>query len=881
MEELGLPERLFQTGFEPTGRKRVNNYFTLRWVELIKPALDAEYLQMLSESQFKSIMKMGGHIFSVMFVHYLLSRQLVTKKKYELWWVFSGKPVRYGLSEFALVTGLNCGQVSGAESSQKKKKQKPVKGRQKKKVDKKERGPMWEALFGDFDNPTPAWILDKLLLGKKYKDPLSRFRLALLLIVEGILCPTSGSTNIRKEVVEMVADVDYFLNYPWGRESFLLTVESAKARTKEQYVQKTTAIQGFAHAMVLVAASSCPEIVSSRAAGYSFLCDDNNSDEVEKFVVNIVSAKTIDLRGQASVKSLISDQRQLDDPKFSFADEKDDPTVSHLMNLIMEDFPFEHNSWHGGVKASEVAGDEDEELEAEETSPINVVATMCSGKNVVVNSTVIEEVDNGGRGLVRTNQVDVGLQTTYEISTLLKQLVDTFEERTANIVKSVSASLEVHIKTVMEKLKSEFEENFEIRKRDILDIQQQHSGGGYNDGGCSGAEGFPNKEPGDLVLQGTTKKVAVPSEASETDCLHKRGENVGDDESDDNILENLNTKLGKTSITGKRSIVNKVPSAEDSLYEKEKRLSKRTRSCPDRYNPSQSHSKKSRKCNRDKDESWIDGNGGVFPVSDQLISASSKIVLIGGFAPFIEPGTEKIIAFEEAVAKKWMLPLSDGSFVNADVLKPLFCSSYPILSKVMEVVVCRARVRCEHDSCSRFSFLGPEYIPNIRKEHLRFLAASDKDVFEFPTCVSFNEGNLLNVGAAAEVLYCPVHINELHWVGLSIDLKGATITVLDSNFACVSEEELGNYLAPIAEMLPYLRCGVGEDNDHGTTDKTPFVINRLDIPFLCEIPGLSAVASFVLMELHATNQLKCCSSLGDVSLKTAARCYAVDCLSLE
>lgn len=93
MEEMRLPERLFETGFEPTGRKRVHNYFTLRWVELIKPALDAEYIQKLNESQFSTVMKMGEHTFSVMFIHYLLSRQLSTKKKYELWWLFSGKPV--------------------------------------------------------------------------------------------------------------------------------------------------------------------------------------------------------------------------------------------------------------------------------------------------------------------------------------------------------------------------------------------------------------------------------------------------------------------------------------------------------------------------------------------------------------------------------------------------------------------------------------------------------------------------------------------------------------------------------------------------------------------------------------------------------------------
>ncbi|CAA7052766.1 unnamed protein product [Microthlaspi erraticum] len=49
---------------------------------------------------------------------------------------------------------------------------------------------------------------------------------------------------------------------------------------------------------------------------------------------------------------------------------------------------------------------------------------------------------------------------------------------------------------------------------------------------------------------------------------------------------------------------------------------------------------------------------------------------------------------------------------------------------------------------------------------------------------------------------------------------------------------------------------------------------------LVDDDSLSAVVAFVLLELHATNQLSC-AKLGDVMVKTAGRCYAVDCLSLE
>lgn len=108
MEEQGLPERMFETGYEPRGRKRIHSYFNLRWLESIKSALDKDQLNILANSQFSQVMQMSSHTFAVMFVHYLLSRQLVTDKEYELWWVFAGKPIRYALPDFALVTGLNC-----------------------------------------------------------------------------------------------------------------------------------------------------------------------------------------------------------------------------------------------------------------------------------------------------------------------------------------------------------------------------------------------------------------------------------------------------------------------------------------------------------------------------------------------------------------------------------------------------------------------------------------------------------------------------------------------------------------------------------------------------------------------------------------------------
>ncbi|RID65419.1 hypothetical protein BRARA_D00613 [Brassica rapa] len=80
-------------------------------LQVIKSALEDENLAMLNASQFGRVLKMGSHTFFVMVVHYLLSRQFVTEKDFQLWWFFVGKPIRYAIQDFVLVTGLNCGEI--------------------------------------------------------------------------------------------------------------------------------------------------------------------------------------------------------------------------------------------------------------------------------------------------------------------------------------------------------------------------------------------------------------------------------------------------------------------------------------------------------------------------------------------------------------------------------------------------------------------------------------------------------------------------------------------------------------------------------------------------------------------------------------------------
>ncbi|KAG2312145.1 hypothetical protein Bca52824_023702 [Brassica carinata] len=435
MNELGLPLRMFEAGSEPTGRKRVNNYFNLRWIDIIKSAFRG-----------RRQANMGSHTFSVMFLHYCLSRQLITAKEYELWWIFVGKPIRYAIQDFALVTGLNCGDGVGLTGEAEK-----GIGRGKASGKGKSSMSIWDDLFRGEEKPTPGWIMERLVKGKKYKDELTRLRLSLLVLVEGILCPTCGTTKIRPEV------------YPWGRESFLLTVKSTKARSAVNYVKDTMTIQGFTHAMVLVTVTACPSIII-KTGGADPLADSTLSSEeiirrvVErKLVVNIVSAKTVDELGQAYVRSLISSDEEGEDLYRGLGD-KEDMSVDTVVALIDDDYPFEHNTWSGGVKADEVKLKKGH-VQTSESSDENVPDPV-EKDNVHHGGVESGGYSGDPRGQSSANPSGAPLggdRFHFDVRSLLRRAADAYEEKVIAMFEGYILSLKGHFNSEVGGLRTDLQ----------------------------------------------------------------------------------------------------------------------------------------------------------------------------------------------------------------------------------------------------------------------------------------------------------------------------------------------------------------------------------------------------------------------------------------
>ncbi|WZZ70190.1 hypothetical protein YC2023_081560 [Brassica napus] len=104
-----------------------------------------------------------------------------------------------------------------------------------------------------------------------------RLRLALIMIVDGVLIAHKQVAKPTLHYVRMVDNLDAFLKFPWGRESFLKTITCMKPPTDAadpvgalaQVLQQTTyRLTGFALALQLVAMKEIPLLATKIPAPY-------------------------------------------------------------------------------------------------------------------------------------------------------------------------------------------------------------------------------------------------------------------------------------------------------------------------------------------------------------------------------------------------------------------------------------------------------------------------------------------------------------------------------------------------------------------------------------------------------------------------------------
>ena len=175
---------------------------------------------------------------------FLLWRQLDIDKSNEIWVVYAGTPVRFSLRKFHLVTGLACGQYLAV---------------QKKKGTAGKETPFCSTLFVLESNVTVAHVIT-MLKKKVPDDPSLRIRYAVLALVDDYLLPIPHYPKIVKEHAEMSENLSTFLNFPWGRLIFEMTMKSIKKREVEQLATTFVVVEGLLYALQQVVLQAAPAI---------------------------------------------------------------------------------------------------------------------------------------------------------------------------------------------------------------------------------------------------------------------------------------------------------------------------------------------------------------------------------------------------------------------------------------------------------------------------------------------------------------------------------------------------------------------------------------------------------------------------------------------
>ena len=146
----------------------------------------------------------------------------------EFWMVVNCVPIRYTLKDFALLTGLCCGDEY------------PV-------VDEANEDDGDEE---DEDDATPPFVhrhwpnnteisiydvIDKMEQNSEAVDHLGKRKMAALIFVIGVLMANDKNfMKIKAQFLTLIDNIDAFSAYPWGQESFKYSIKQLKKDIKSK-----------------------------------------------------------------------------------------------------------------------------------------------------------------------------------------------------------------------------------------------------------------------------------------------------------------------------------------------------------------------------------------------------------------------------------------------------------------------------------------------------------------------------------------------------------------------------------------------------------------------------------------------------------------------
>ncbi|PHT42786.1 hypothetical protein CQW23_16811 [Capsicum baccatum] len=280
----------------------------------------------VKESYFEKYLDLpedNNACFQMKIVYDLLKHRFMYENKDkmdEVWINYCGMPVCFGWEEFAIVIGLKCYPPSPSQViptlTQKKAPRTPKKGKGK----SSDRDDLVSIVGPSFKNKNMIEALKGKGLSKKHKQSL-----CLVWFVHNVLWARDVYNNISLSLINLSKDLEAFNNYPWGYESFKMTVEYILT----PLMPKTVYLYGFPRAFMAWTFESIPylrqqvnyqeEVFCPRILRWLFKTDKNAKfldlfnppKEAAKHngVINAINALTASTKEMTSKRGVIPPKR--------------------------------------------------------------------------------------------------------------------------------------------------------------------------------------------------------------------------------------------------------------------------------------------------------------------------------------------------------------------------------------------------------------------------------------------------------------------------------------------------------------------------------------------------------------------------------------------
>ncbi|KAL1193545.1 hypothetical protein V5N11_025742 [Cardamine amara subsp. amara] len=178
-----------------------------------------------------------------------------------------------------------------------------------------------------------------------------RKRLALLMILAGIVMAQNKGTPLPREAIELVRNIQRFEKYPWGRTGFKILIDSIH-EVKDDLCHPSYTMGGFVQVLqiwgykaVLMIAKKVKAHAQGEIDGSSIMLKWNGSRARIDYFDLEQSTKKVD------VNSFLVNEDHVSILAPQWKDEIQDPLVSNLIGSILCATKFEKNFWIGhGLK---------------------------------------------------------------------------------------------------------------------------------------------------------------------------------------------------------------------------------------------------------------------------------------------------------------------------------------------------------------------------------------------------------------------------------------------------------------------------------------------------------------------------------------------------